>query len=729
VGISRASFIEMNDWPKQKCLLAVLLLQLFVWSSIIVDESFFPLPIIRPSLIFLMLTFIPGYLLLRCMRLHRLGAIESFLFAIGLSVFFLMFTGFLLNFLAPLFGFHTPITQVPLLVFITVLIMVLCIITAIWDDFGYQGKINFYGKDLHSPAVLVLFLLPFLTIIGTYLVNFRQNTVILWVVLVAVVIIFLLAGFEVIPRKYFPLVVFIIGIVLVWHNSLISMYITGSDIQEEYHFASLVIQQGIWDSNIQANINAMMSIVMLCPIYSVLLKMDPTWVFKIIYPFFFSLVPLGIYRVIQKQSGPMCGLVSIIFIFSVGTFFTLMLHVMRQQIAELFLVLLLLLMVNSAIPPVKRGLLAIFFMAGLIVSHYGLAWIYIFIFCLTVTLIYLVKFLHKESLYRRQFITVLFVSLYINMNLIWYSFITVSTLTSQLSTQFETIQARLFSSFFNIQGSQPAMIIEGGVVTPLHIISKSLHMCTLVLIAIGIFLAVTWLVFQKKPGCSLFYQEYTLTSFSNFITLGAGFVIPSLFMFSTTRVYQIVLIVLAPFSIVGGIAIMNTISRVVRFHWISIRKNQMRFFCLFFVFLLLFGTNLIYEAARDRSDSISISQKRIIEHGSRGDLINYYSTNFLEEEFFSAGWLGRQRGPNTTVTADLPAELTPLASYGGILFSEPLVPDLLPDDSFVYLRYINLNNQIVGGPDERSYFLMADMQPYLGGKNSIYSNGKSTILK
>lgn len=729
MGITRASLFELNDWPKIKCLLIVLVLQMFVWEVVLVDEFLYPLPIIRQVLVFLLLTFIPGYLVLRCLRLHELGAIESLLFAVGLSLFCLMSTGFILNLILPVLGFHTPITLFPLLSAVTFLILVLCGIVIVRDR-DDQPEIDFHGKDLFSPTVLFLLLLPFLTIIGAYLVNFEQDTVLLWVVLLAVVVTVLLAGFDVISRKYLPLVIFVIGLVLLYHNSQISMYLTGSDIHEEYHWATFVIQQGIWDSNIPANVNSMLSIVMLSPIYSILTKIDPAWVFKIIYPFIFSLVPLGIYRVIEKQSGEKYGFFSVVLIFSVGTFFSLMLSLMRQMIAEFFLVLLLVLLVTSEMHPSKRDFLAVLFMAGLIVSHYGLAWMYILIFCLSAILIYLFKIFHNDNRYRRQFITVLFVSLYININLIWYMFMTASTLMNQLSNQYQTIYSRFYSSFFQVQQSQPAMLYEEGIITPLHMLSKYLHTFTLVLIAIGIGIAVIWLIFRRKPTWFSFNHEYTFIAFSNFILLAAGFVIPNLFMFSTTRVYQIVLILLAPFSLVGGIFLMRVFSRLFKFNWIGERNNQMRLFCLFFVFLFLFGSNLIYEAAGDHSDSISLSQKSIQENGSRQDLNNFYSVYFLEQELTAAQWLGFHRDANITVRGDATSIWMPLISYGGIMDAVELDPKISNDDSYVYLRFINLNYQIIGGPDDVNLFYnMSHIQPYLETKSVIYNDGKANVLK
>src|SRR4030043_479177 len=92
-----------------------------------------------------------------------------------------------------------------------------------------------------------------------------------------------------------------IALSLFYQTTLISSYLVGSDIHLEYYFAKMVTQNGYWDASIPSTINSCLSIVMLVPVYSLLLNMDIVWLFKILYPLFFCLTPLALYRIFRLQ--------------------------------------------------------------------------------------------------------------------------------------------------------------------------------------------------------------------------------------------------------------------------------------------------------------------------------------------------------------------------------------------------------------------------------------------
>jgi uncharacterized membrane protein len=181
---------------------------------------------------------------------------------------------------------------------------------------------------------------------------------------------------EFIHKKLYPLAVFAITISLLYHKSLISMYVTGYDIQFEYYLCNLVKINGIWDPTLPMVYNGMLSIVMLAPIYSIILNMGMTWVFKIIYPLLFSLVPLGLYLIFQKQTNDKIAFLACFFFMSLAMSFGEMTALARQEIAELFLVLLILLMIDKNMDKTKRSFLFIVFGISLVVSHYGLSYLY-----------------------------------------------------------------------------------------------------------------------------------------------------------------------------------------------------------------------------------------------------------------------------------------------------------------------------------------------------------------
>ena len=65
---------------------------------------------IRPIAGFVYLTFVPGLLLLRILKVHKKSSVETVLYAAGLSLIFDMSAGFFINAVYPFIGIDSPIT-------------------------------------------------------------------------------------------------------------------------------------------------------------------------------------------------------------------------------------------------------------------------------------------------------------------------------------------------------------------------------------------------------------------------------------------------------------------------------------------------------------------------------------------------------------------------------------------------------------------------------------------
>ena len=73
------------------------------------------------------------------------------------------------------------------------------------------------------------------------------------------------------------------ALTLLFQQTLISEWLTGSDIMTEWSLANSVINAGVWNPNIQHQYDAMLSVVTLAPIYSLISSLDLVWVFKLVY--------------------------------------------------------------------------------------------------------------------------------------------------------------------------------------------------------------------------------------------------------------------------------------------------------------------------------------------------------------------------------------------------------------------------------------------------------------
>ena len=746
---------QMNNWEIKKFIKVILAIQLAMWSVIGLDAIGLQIPIIRQLIGFIYLTCIPGIIILRILKLHKLGNIETILYTVGLSIATLMFTGLFMNTVYPLFGISGPISLVPLIITISAVVLVLCILSYIRDkDFSDASFIDV--REVLSPPALFLCLLPFLAIFGTYLVNFHHNNILLMFLIVIIAIIVLLIAFDkFIPKNLYPLAVFVIAISLLFHRSLISMYLTGWDIHLEYYLSNLVMGNSYWDSTIPSTVNAMLSIVMLAPIFSDICSMSLTWVFKIIYPLLFSLIPLGLYRVFQKQTDDKIAFLACFFFMSVFTFYTEMLSLARQEICELFFVLLILAMIDKDMNKVKRSFLFIVFGISLAVSHYGTS--YVYMFCLIAAWLIVVSidepaiqklgdnFYAKFSKYKNRIstsnpnsskvkgrtISTGFVSLFVVFVLSWYMYVSSSSAFDALVRIGDHVASSIYTDLLNPEAVQGLEMMLGepapGV---LHEVNAVINYLNQIFIIIGV------LVLLLKYRELKFETEYAAFSMINLFILFAAISVPHLTAINMTRSYHLALLFLAPFCVIGGIAVFRMLSRVVKVSWTDKRvRSSLKVLSVYFVIFLLYQSGFVFQVTEGYSGSISIGQEEIKKYGDAKGKVGFYSCYVPEQDVFSARWLSKNRDDKLNIHADHRSILNVLMSYGGIAENKRMLinntVDEISDEAYIYLRHLNIIENLiyVKVEGEKYYYNIAEISPFLEERKKIYSNGDSEIYR
>ena len=111
------------NWKQDRFLLFVFSLQ-----AIEVITLFLNIPFARQVSVFLFLTFIPGMLLLKIIRLEKVNLIETILFSVGLSLSFLMLVGYLMNQLGSLAIISKPLSTEYLTIVINIVVATLCVV-------------------------------------------------------------------------------------------------------------------------------------------------------------------------------------------------------------------------------------------------------------------------------------------------------------------------------------------------------------------------------------------------------------------------------------------------------------------------------------------------------------------------------------------------------------------------------------------------------------------------
>ena len=743
---------QMNDWAIGKFLKAILAIQLAVWGVIGLDVVGLRIPILREFVGIVYLTLIPGIIILRILKLHKLGNIETLLYTVGLSIATLMFTGLFMNTVYPLFGISRPISITPLVITISIVVLILCILSYARDkDFSDSSFID-VGNVL-SPPTLFLCLIPFLAIFGTYLVNFHHNNILLMFLIVIIALIVLLIGFDkFIPKNLYPLAVFVIAISLLYHRSLISMYIIGWDIHVEYYLANLVGMNDMWDSTIPNNANAMLSITMLAPIFSDICSMSLKWVFKTIYPLLFSLVPLGLYRIFQKQTDDKIAFLSIFFFMSMVRFYAPM---PRQNIAEFYLVLLILSLIDKDINKIKRSVLFIVFGVSLAISHYGTSYIYMFCLITAWLLLFfmdsptaqkLMDNFHAKFGKKREklagnpiplkvdrTISSTFVLLFVTFTLTWYMYVSSSSAFNTIVHIGDHIASSIYTDFLNPEAVEGLkMMLAEPAPGLLHEVNRVICYLNQIFIIIGCIVLLLKYVELK------FEKEYGAFSMINLAILFASISVP--FFASSLnmdRVYHITLIFLAPFCIIGGITVFRVLSRIVRVSWTdkSVRIS-LKVLSVYFVIFMLYQSGFVFQVTEGQSGSISIGQEEIKEYGDANEKAGFYNIYIQEQDVFSVMWLSNNRDRDYRIYSDVsPASQKSgvLVSTGGIyhtkICSLTNTTSEIPTNSYVYLRYLNIieNIRAYKTQKETGTYNTSEIFHLIENKHKIYSNGGSEI--
>ena len=606
----------------------VMLIQALVVSLLFLEYLGVRIPLLRQIALFVYLTFIPGMLLLKVLKINIADFVEQLCYSVGFSVAIIMFVGLFTNTVYPMLGIGSPISTIPLLVTFTTLIVLLS--SAIYKRGEGYESLNSWNFLL-SPSALFLALMPFLGIIGANLVNYFDSNILLMFSLPLAGIVPMLIAFNVIEERLYPMAIFTTSLFLLYHTSLISPHIWGWDINVEYYFSNNVLQNGLWDPSIYGSINGMLAIVILAPSYAILCNIELVWVFKVMYPFLFSFVPIAMYTTFEKMIGKKSSaLACFLFMFS-SVFYSTMLQLARQQIAELFLILIFLAILSKNLSSSHKFLFLVIFGISLIVSHYGTAYLFMFIliayFLLLIFNSYIFCF-YKQTISNpyKSTIKVSFIVMYVAMTLSWYAYTAGSHPFITLLNSARII----FDGFINPHYSDAFHMLIRRTVSPLHDVTKMLYHVTQILIAAGV------LNLLREKGKKV-KEEYFLLSIIFFGIWIASTVLPY-YGFDFTRVYHVTLIVLSPFFVTGAFTVAKFLKSLTREKLSIVSSQALKIISILLFAFLLFNSGWVYELAKDNPSSFALSD------------VDY--PVFNEQEIAGAKWLHEFRDVNLKIYAD-----------------------------------------------------------------------------
>ncbi len=745
---------EANDWNIKELLIAVWGIQLVLWLTAVLGSFGIDVPIVPQLVGIIYVLFLPGILLLRTLRLHKLGSVETLLYTVGLSLAFDMAVGLLLTAAGALNLLSRPISLPPLLISFSAAIFALSLLAYRRDkNFDDPEPVRFTDRSLQWSLFLAL--LPIICVFGTYLMNGYGSNALLLVVYVSVGLTMLfIAVSEKFPKELYPLAIFVIALVMLFSTSLISPYISGWDITGEYYDAALVVGNGAWNWAIPDPYNSCLSVVMIPPIVSILAKIDLVYVFKAVYSVLFALMPVGLYAVFKRLTDEKIAFLSAFFVICSFTFFIDLTQLARQEIAELFLALVLLLFVSNEIKGSLNRLLLLVFTFSLIVSHYALGIIFIGIASAAFCALYVNYYRKALSSGRRAWeinhskrrddavlsggenrsepLNLLFVVLLGVVWLFWYSIIArgVITTSSAVDTRF---LVSLFSSDVGAAGSAG---ISSAVATtgPLHNAATGLRLLFEGFIVVGLIATLLRRRFKNTTYLCLAVAALALLAAAAFLPNVAS-------ELNVTRFYHIASLFLAPFCIVGGIFVVSTVQKYLPLMKPS-RASSIKVIAVLLFVSLLFESNALYQ---------------VVEHSSG----NFALDNQLDwpvynrQEVTAAHWWSATKNNSSLTYADI-LRYQLLGTLGeGYVFGQPTGIRILvvggPSDprysgsvdvnatwnssyvwtgngSYVFLGTKNIESgELALRPGSGYVYLPLNQTDVLLGRSEVYDNGGAQI--
>lgn len=719
--------LKMNDWNIRHLLITVVLFQILLWTLTIADIYGVNLPFLRGISAFVALFFLNGILILRILRIHGLDSTKNLIYSFGLGTASIMFFGVLVDFTYPFLGITKPIAEDPLLITFTIFTGLLCYLSYRRDK--DYNKPEIFDTEGYSVPILVFMLLPFTAIFGTYLMNTYQSNVLLIVMFFLIAIVpFLVAYDKFLPKKLYPFAIFSMALTLLFSTSLISSYLTGWDINLEYYFTNLVVTNSYWDSSVPDLLNAMLSLVIIVPIFSKISGLSIVTIFKVIYPFIYALVPVGIYSIFSGQTNKKTAFFACFLFISIFMFFLEMPYLARQEIGELFFVLMIMLMVEDGLSERSTLILTGVFIPALLVSHYSMDYIYIFL-VITAYLIILLRNLNLINKYpilgKWPVIRFFFNSadrdtepkmryrlqilLLISVTVTYYLLVSSSVLFNLTITTINNLITFSYLFMFN-----PNSLMVVSVVSSEKSFLRSIALVMHIIIEFIIFVGIVSLLYRRTK--MKFNENFGLFSVMSFFLLILVIVVPFLAgALNPERFYQIALIFLSVFFVVGWIRLFNFINERLgsKFSKESVIQSSFKIMAIFLALSLMFNGGVVYELLHDKPTSMVL-------HSSMD------GPKFNTLEIDGAKWITQNR-VNDNVYAD---SYRLLLLYGFIKYDKTKPVNYAANNgSYMFLGTYNLETGKLGmstsGQTSLTYYSFENMTKQA---TSIYDNGGSKIF-
>jgi|AntRauTorcE11898_2_1112593.scaffolds.fasta_scaffold00198_11 uncharacterized membrane protein len=525
-------------WPKTIGPIVVGLLALF-WLSMVLDPLGSIVQVLRIPAALVLMLFVPGVLLTRLLnvRSDSLGVLA--LYSIGLSMAVTAVLTVILSLFLPIIGVNTPLSPGFVGISLTLLILVLLPLT----QFSGTKSWNFSLDHLEvTPVVVFLSLLPTIAAFAAALMTRDAVPAGMFFFVGIVIFVVLVSATDEVSHKLYPIVLLTLGFSILLHRNLLTNHVIGADIQATYATAELILQNQRWSVDLASTSTSLPMVTSVPAAISTFAGIKLTTTYKVVYALLFSLVPVGMYYVgkeIFDNNIAFYG--SLFFIFYHITFTV---TPGKQHMSELFAVLILLSIFHQRTIDIQSKSALSLLSIGLIFTHYGMTYVLsIALIIAAVGLLVLNPVRPFNSHLSVGYPTALFTGA-----TVWYFYAsrdliaTLISIPASIANQIVTLL-----STGAVPGTGGAYVgNQTGFLEQMHV---GIYFILTVFITAGLAYRLIQHYSQLQQGKEPENMEYTAFALPLFVLLGLSyFAIPNLW---ADRIYQLVLLGLAPFAGVG----------------------------------------------------------------------------------------------------------------------------------------------------------------------------------
>ncbi|MBA2858828.1 putative membrane protein [Methanococcus maripaludis] len=634
---------KLQNWEYKKFLIVILGIQLSLLGLFGLNKLGIETPILRTVIGFIYVSFVPGYLILRILRLNKLDSLESFLYSVGLSIFFVMLVGFLINILYPNFGItDKPISELPIILSVSVSVCLLLFLSY-FSDLKDNNPEYTNLKDIINPQFLLLTLIPFLAFFGSYIANFYSNNLLLMFFYAFLAAYLLIIIFSEKSLNY-PYILFIISI-----SVLLITNLSGGTYIKIYDGEGIVpintVEKGIFEDNIKDNYYSVIGNGLYVPIIMKILSINLITTYKYFFAFVYSLIPLLVYLTIKSLNilkNEKEIFFSAVLFLTLSPFLNLLPFLKKQGLSMFFLALFFYSFFNNS--NTKKTTIITISLISIIWSHYGIASLLLVQLILVSLILYIIKnILKKKYAYTNNLLSK-FSVLYILLFFSWYLYISNGSLIQSLFNISSTVYSSIFS--LDIESSRGYSTLSTFHST-LSIINKLLNISILGLSSTGLFLALYNFIVKKEFFNKNFLIYLIMSSMYTIILILT--LIPGFAVMNVSRLTSVSFLLLSPYPLYF-VSIFNKFKSKIH---TPLNGYANKLICTLVCINFLISSGFVGEIFNQHPMQLSISKESLKNSEDMGDISKYYTGMTLPRDVQGTKWIAKNRISNNKINAIL----------------------------------------------------------------------------